>query len=104
MNDYPKVSEYLIRLCDACIDGEGQECHTPGCAMFLHSVDLPFHREILLDPIKHRWLHFSDEELNRLLVRLNLEFKPRDFISEKMLQEICRILDERDGRDSPNLP
>lgn len=100
----PAVNQYLINLCDACVDGLGQECHTPGCAMFLHSVDIPFHREVLLNPVEHRWVHFSDGELNRLLVRLNLEFKPRDFISEKMLQEICKIMDEREGVDSLNLP
>lgn len=35
-------------LCEACIDGEGEECHTPGCALWLHSVDLPIHREVLV--------------------------------------------------------
>jgi hypothetical protein len=44
-----KVQTVVVSICDACIDGEGQECHTPGCALFLHSVDLPIHRELLLD-------------------------------------------------------
>jgi hypothetical protein len=26
-----------LHMCDACIRGEGQECHTPGCALFLHN-------------------------------------------------------------------
>lgn len=34
-----------IRICSACLDGVGQECHTPGCALFLHRVDLPVHVE-----------------------------------------------------------
>jgi hypothetical protein len=98
---YPQVNEYIIRLCDACIDGQGKECHTPGCAMFLHAVDIPFHREILLNPKKHRWCQFSDQELNRLLVRL---YEPTDVISAAMKEQICKVLDERDCLDHPNLP
>ncbi len=30
-----------ITICQDCLDGKGQECHTPGCALWLHSVDLP---------------------------------------------------------------
>lgn len=40
------VKLVAIWLCEACLNGEGQECHTPDCAMFLHRVDLPFHPEI----------------------------------------------------------
>ncbi len=62
-DDYPPVKEYLIELCDACIAGEGRECHTPGCALWLHRVDIPIERELLLDPIQYRWSFFNDEEL-----------------------------------------
>ena len=30
-----------ITICQDCLDGKGEECHTPGCALFLHTVDLP---------------------------------------------------------------
>lgn len=30
-----------ITICRACLDGEGDECHTPECALYLHRVDLP---------------------------------------------------------------
>lgn len=30
-----------LDICEACIDGVGDECHTAGCALFLHSVDIP---------------------------------------------------------------
>lgn len=30
-----------LTLCEPCIDGEGEECHTPGCDLFLHAVDIP---------------------------------------------------------------
>lgn len=30
-----------ITICEACLDGIGSECHTPGCALCLHKVDLP---------------------------------------------------------------
>ena len=44
----PKIAVHLvaIQICQPCLDGEGQECHTPGCSMFLHRVDLPFHEGI----------------------------------------------------------
>ena len=35
-----------IRICTACLAGIGQECHTPGCALFLHTVDLPVSPEV----------------------------------------------------------
>jgi hypothetical protein len=38
----------LVRMwiCQACLDGDGDECHTPGCALYLHSVDLPIAPEL----------------------------------------------------------
>jgi hypothetical protein len=51
-----RMSEELrtikITICQACLDGEGHECHTPGCALFLHSVDLPINKEQyeIIDP------------------------------------------------------
>ena len=46
---YPEVRCVVVRLCVACIKGEGQECHTPGCALFLHRVDIPIMEELLED-------------------------------------------------------
>ena len=48
-----QVKEYAIYLCQECIDGIGQECHTSGCALFLHTVDFQIHREDLteIEPI-----------------------------------------------------
>jgi len=45
----PKVRYVKIRICQACIDGDCHECHTPGCALFLHSVDLPIYEELIDD-------------------------------------------------------
>lgn len=39
-NDYP-VHTVTLRICEPCIDGIGQECHTPGCDLWLHAVDIP---------------------------------------------------------------
>ena len=47
------VRRVIINLCQACIDGVGQECHTPGCALFLHSVDLPIGEELIEDVPPH---------------------------------------------------
>jgi hypothetical protein len=43
-----------INICQPCLDGEGQECHTPGCALWLHRVDLP------IDPNVYTILHEED--------------------------------------------
>ena len=40
-----KLKLIKIQICEACLDGIGDECHTPGCALWLHSVDLPIHKE-----------------------------------------------------------
>lgn len=36
-----KLKHIAITICEACLEGEGVQCHTPGCALFLHLVDLP---------------------------------------------------------------
>lgn len=40
-DDGVAVRPYELWLCDPCVDGKGSECHTPGCALFLHAVDIP---------------------------------------------------------------
>lgn len=37
-----KIKVVTMHICEACLDGVGQECHTPECVMWMHSVDLPF--------------------------------------------------------------
>lgn len=37
-----KIKVVTMHICEACLDGVGDECHTPECAMWLHTVDLPF--------------------------------------------------------------
>jgi hypothetical protein len=41
-----KLKRILIWICEACLDGIGEQCHTPGCALFLHSVDLPIDKRL----------------------------------------------------------
>ena len=41
-----KIKLITIHVCEACLDGQGEVCHTPGCALFLHKVDLPIHPEM----------------------------------------------------------
>lgn len=54
------VRKYSIDLCDACIDGLGEECHTPGCALWIHdSPGIPisvasYERCRLLDNYGHK--------------------------------------------------
>jgi hypothetical protein len=32
----PATQTVQLRLCDACLAGLGEECHTPGCALYMH--------------------------------------------------------------------
>ncbi len=41
-----KLKRIEITICEACLDGVPSECHTPGCALFLHTVDLPIAPEL----------------------------------------------------------
>jgi hypothetical protein len=41
-----KLKTIEIMICEACLDGIGEECHTPGCALWLHRVDLPIFPEV----------------------------------------------------------
>ena len=34
------IQQIVIWICDDCLAGVGDECHTAGCALFFHSVDL----------------------------------------------------------------
>lgn len=39
----PEIPVHLVQLwlCDSCLDGEGEECHTPGCSLWIHDVPKP---------------------------------------------------------------
>lgn len=42
----PTLRNVNITICQPCLDGIGSECHTPGCALYLHHVDLPIAPEL----------------------------------------------------------
>lgn len=42
----PMLKTIQITICEPCLAGIGEECHTPGCALFLHRVDLPIHPDL----------------------------------------------------------
>lgn len=44
----PRVRHVEMWLCEDCIKGVGEECHTPGCALFLHPVGLSIAPELLV--------------------------------------------------------
>lgn len=52
----PPLRDIRIQICQACLDGVGSECHTAGCALWLHKVDLPIDSnlyEVLDDTTMH---------------------------------------------------
>ena len=40
-----KVKTIIINICEACLNGVPEECHTPGCALYLHTINLPINPE-----------------------------------------------------------
>jgi len=41
-----KIKKVEIWLCEECLEGKGDECHTPGCALCFHnSPGHPIHKE-----------------------------------------------------------
>jgi hypothetical protein len=34
--DHESLNTVTLRICDDCMDGEGGECHMPGCAFWMN--------------------------------------------------------------------
>lgn len=32
----PRLRRIVVWMCEACIEGEGGECHTPGCVLWIN--------------------------------------------------------------------
>ena len=44
MGNIVLLHEVTLTLCALCIAGEGGECHTPGCALYMSQApDIPIH-------------------------------------------------------------
>jgi hypothetical protein len=41
-----RIKRIMLDICEPCLEGQGEECHTPGCALYLHRVDLPIAPEV----------------------------------------------------------
>lgn len=47
-NEYPKLFRITGWICEACLNGEGEQCHTPGCFLIRHRApDFPICRDVL---------------------------------------------------------
>lgn len=43
----PGLNHVELTICDACLDGVGDECHTPGCALWMsRAPDIPIRDKI----------------------------------------------------------
>ena len=62
---YPVVRRIETRICDACLKGIGRMCHTPGCVLCRHVVDLPLMPE-LYEVLPDRTLEAAQEDAARL--------------------------------------
>jgi hypothetical protein len=50
-----KLKKIEIVICEECLEGHGDECHTAGCALWLHIVDIP------IDPLLYDVIDEFDE-------------------------------------------
>lgn len=54
-NAEPHLIEVTVAVCEPCIRREGQECHTPGCALWMHNFaedgdpTVPIGKRVLLE-------------------------------------------------------
>lgn len=58
-----KLKKIIITICKACLNGEGSECHTSGCALCWHKVDLPIVSDLY--EILEEWE--EDDEINTII-------------------------------------
>jgi hypothetical protein len=50
-----QLRRVTLNLCEPCINGEGGECHTPGCALWMHSApDIPILDAMTEDELRER--------------------------------------------------
>lgn len=53
MTDHDADGEWALRhvtlhICEGCIGGQGGQCHTPGCILWMHDVDaIPLNRDAI---------------------------------------------------------
>lgn len=57
-----KIKRIIINICEDCLEGKGSECHTPGCALYLHRVDLPINENTY--ELVDEWEDPDDKENN----------------------------------------
>lgn len=86
-----------IRLCDACLDGEGDMCDTPGCVMIRRRCpDLPLREDIILGEGTIA-PDGSDELTARAIVERLLAL---DFTGDAVICTTCERRKNPRGRDS----
>lgn len=60
----PTLHRVILTMCSACLDGEGDQCHTPGCALIRSRCpDLPLRDRPDVESIDG--LEFDYETLKR---------------------------------------
>lgn len=52
MSDRVDLQFVSLWLCDLCLDGEGGECHMPGCALWMNRApDLPIRDKVQIPAV-----------------------------------------------------
>ena len=78
-----KIKRIVIDICDACLEGNGQMCNTPGCALFGHKVDLPID-----EGMYHTVFEYDDS---------TPELIPAETALRKAVENIVRNMNDRRG-------
>jgi hypothetical protein len=83
------TKQYKIWLCNGCIDGVGEMCHVPECALCRHSVDIPIGRE-MLELVDDSTLVRAEREACAELIRAWCRANGwHEHFVEDLLQEVC---------------
>jgi len=67
MSEEKEVAVHVVKiaLCELCLQGEGEECHTPGCALWMkNSPGVPISEELYeIQDMDGKSLDWRDKEL-----------------------------------------
>lgn len=102
MNKAIELKHISIWICQACLDGKGKECHTPGCALYLHTVSLPIvpeMYELLKEPEKPKREQIVEDnpEESELPAILRDYSDTDDLIPKPVLEKASERMEDLEG-------
>ena len=76
------LKKIIITICEDCLNGIGEMCHNPGCALCRHKVDLPIPPEMyeVLEPDASQSAVEADAESRAVCSDCSFEYGTKDCI------------------------